>query len=130
MSSIRDIIGALTEGATGNVGLALAALEQLNELLLRSTGGSGSAALRISSIVPLLVKLLLSDVHSDAGSEVRLPSGDVIFFAPPCPRALRRASCAGCTASVLIIHGAADVIPCVCVRLLRAWCACGCRPTW
>lgn len=68
MASIREVLQGLQEGTPPPV--VLASLEQLNELLLRSGGGSGAGSLRISSIVPALCRLLASDAGS--GVEVSM----------------------------------------------------------
>jgi hypothetical protein len=62
MASMREVLQGLQEGTPPPV--VLASLEQLNELLLRSGGGSGAGSLRISSIVPALCRLLASEAGS------------------------------------------------------------------
>ena len=67
LQSIREVLAGLSEGSP--IDTVLASLEQLNELLLRS-GGGGQSSLRVSSIVPLVTKLLLNDMHEASSAEV------------------------------------------------------------
>ncbi len=66
---IRDVLAGLGEGAP--LDTVLASLTQLNELLLRSGGGGGASSLRLSTVVPLVTRLLLGDMHEASSTEVR-----------------------------------------------------------
>ncbi len=125
MASMREVLQGLQEGTPPPV--VLASLEQLNELLLRSGGGSGAGSLRISSIVPALCRLLASE----AGSGVEVSqnphkAGGITFALGRCLHAWRWPSPAGfscvrCSHAlglitpVLPTHPSCLHVVCVCV---------------